>query len=306
MKTQFLSLLLLVFFATVLEAKAQEVQWQPYEQTGFHKSRRKAYAVVQTALAVRLQKAISEEKPDKEAVLSLLEKLIPLAINQDDYETAEKYCRAAIQCCKQLDGSDQGKIASFTAALAHIEAKQKKYVEAEADYKEALKICETLGKINSIEVVPGLSGLATVYASQKKYSAAESLYEKAIAMQRASAEGVSPMELNLLAELYCRQGRWKRAEKVLQQALTIDEQQLGMDQPALAASLNNLAYVYFKTKKFDKALTMSRRSVEICQKWNFGDLAQWLETYAAILKANKQDEKAAEMISAANKLKIAN
>jgi tetratricopeptide (TPR) repeat protein len=55
-----------------------------------------------------------------------------------------------------------------------------------------------------------------------------------------------------IIKLY-RQGRYKEAVKVAQQALAIDEKTLGPEHPDVALSLNNLALLYAALDDFPKA-----------------------------------------------------
>lgn len=56
--------------------------------------------------------------------------------------------------------------------------------------------------------------------------------------------------LNILALVYRDQQKFKEAGVLLSEALDIRERTLGVDHPAVAATLNNLAVLYGKRGKF--------------------------------------------------------
>jgi kinesin light chain len=59
--------------------------------------------------------------------------------------------------------------------------------------------------------------------------------------------------LNILALVYRDQNKFKEALQLLTEALTIREKTLGLDHPAVAATLNNLAVLYGKKNRYKDA-----------------------------------------------------
>ncbi|MCA9470186.1 MAG: CHAT domain-containing protein, partial [Nitrospira sp.] len=71
------------------------------------------------------------------------------------------------------------------------------------------------------------------------------------------------MALNNLAELYRAQGKYTQAEPLYQQALEIDEADLGSIHPSVARDLNNLALIYQDQGQYAKAELLALRALEI-------------------------------------------
>lgn len=62
------------------------------------------------------------------------------------------------------------------------------------------------------------------------------------------------------------QNKYKEAAHLLNDALAIREKTLGMDHPAVAATLNNLAVLYGKRGKYKEAEPLCKRALEIREK----------------------------------------
>ncbi|XP_071368308.1 kinesin light chain 2-like, partial [Centroberyx affinis] len=66
--------------------------------------------------------------------------------------------------------------------------------------------------------------------------------------------------------LHRDQNKYKEAANLLNDALAIREKTLGMDHPAVAATLNNLAVLYGKRGKYKEAEPLCKRALEIREK----------------------------------------
>ena len=66
--------------------------------------------------------------------------------------------------------------------------------------------------------------------------------------------------------LYKSQGRYGKAEPLLQQALTIRQHRLGGDHPDTATSLNNLGVLYNSQGCDGEAELFLQQALEICEK----------------------------------------
>uniref|UniRef100_A0A8C2CL51 Kinesin light chain n=1 Tax=Cyprinus carpio TaxID=7962 RepID=A0A8C2CL51_CYPCA len=72
--------------------------------------------------------------------------------------------------------------------------------------------------------------------------------------------------LNILALMYRDQRKYKEANRLLIDALSIREKTLGKDHPAVEATLNNLAVLYRKRGQYREAEPLCRRALEIREK----------------------------------------
>lgn len=74
------------------------------------------------------------------------------------------------------------------------------------------------------------------------------------------------LSFNELAKLYCAQQKYSEAETLYTRALTIDEQLMGADNPALIPSLSRLGVVYRIQDKYAEAETLYSRALALAEK----------------------------------------
>uniref|UniRef100_A0A9J8DFV3 Kinesin light chain n=1 Tax=Cyprinus carpio carpio TaxID=630221 RepID=A0A9J8DFV3_CYPCA len=72
--------------------------------------------------------------------------------------------------------------------------------------------------------------------------------------------------LNILALMYRDQRKYKEANRLLIDVLSIREKTLGKDHPAVKATLNNLAVLYRKQGQYREVEPLCRRALEIREK----------------------------------------
>jgi hypothetical protein len=72
--------------------------------------------------------------------------------------------------------------------------------------------------------------------------------------------------LSNLARLYYQWGRYKDAEPLLRQSVSIEEKVLGPDHPSLAYSLKSYALVLRKTKQKSEAAALEARAEAMLAK----------------------------------------
>ena len=69
-----------------------------------------------------------------------------------------------------------------------------------------------------------------------------------------------------MAVLFIKQGRFKESEPLHQEALEIKKYFFGVNHPAIAASLNNLAVLYVKQGLIAKAIPLVQMSLGILER----------------------------------------
>ncbi|HEY9906476.1 MAG TPA: tetratricopeptide repeat protein, partial [Thermosynechococcaceae cyanobacterium] len=114
-------------------------------------------------------------------------------------------------------------------------------------------------------------------------------FEKAIAIQENLGLVLdAATSCNDLALLYKSQGRYSEAEPFHLRSLSIREQYLGEDHPAIATSLNNLAALYQSQRRYSEAEPLYLRSLAIDQGY-YGDdhpeIAMDLNNLAALYQS---------------------
>ncbi|XP_035769959.1 kinesin light chain 3 [Neolamprologus brichardi] len=85
-------------------------------------------------------------------------------------------------------------------------------------------------------------------------------------LSEALREEVSLTSQDTVLFPYRDQNKYKEAANLLNDALAIREKTLGMDHPAVAATLNNLAVLYGKRGKYKEAEPLCKRALEIREK----------------------------------------
>jgi tetratricopeptide (TPR) repeat protein len=86
----------------------------------------------------------------------------------------------------------------------------------------------------------------------------------------------SPISVRLLnqAGRYLEEcGRYQEAKQLLEQALTIGEEQIGANHSTTATSLSNLANLYFGEGKFEEAKVLYQRALLVCEQIGTDQLA---------------------------------
>ncbi|ACK65282.1 TPR repeat-containing protein [Rippkaea orientalis PCC 8801] len=96
---------------------------------------------------------------------------------------------------------------------------------------------------------------------------AEEYLKKAIALQtQFKRENSLPVSLTNLAGLYSFQGRYKEAEPLYQQVLSMTQKLLGIEHPDVATSLNNLAGLYESQGRYEAAEPLYQQALSLYQK----------------------------------------
>ncbi len=92
------------------------------------------------------------------------------------------------------------------------------------------------------------------------------LQEIVLWRETTHAETEAARGMGWLATLYNSQGLYSEAEPLLLRSIDILEQQLGVDHPDFATSLNNLATLYFSQGQYSKVEPLDLRSLEIRER----------------------------------------
>ena len=114
-------------------------------------------------------------------------------------------------------------------------------------------------------------------------------------LAQARGAGIEWDILNQEAMELLRAGKYDRAVRVAQKALQVAEQNVGLNHPDVAQSLNNLAELYRTQGDYARAEPLYKRSLSIFEKAlgpEHPDVATSLENLAALYRATKRDHKA--------------
>ncbi len=105
-------------------------------------------------------------------------------------------------------------------------------------------------------------------------------------------------ELSKEAVSLYHQGKYAEAQAVAEEALRVAEATFGPEDPNVATSLNNLAFLYQGQGKYAEAEPLYKRSLAIMEKAlgpEHPDVATSLENYAALLRKTDRATEAEQM-----------
>ena len=108
------------------------------------------------------------------------------ALNQRDYDTAEKWLRASFETARPFPNNDLRKVASV-GSLGWLRVVQGRYAAAEPLAGWALTVREKMQGPEHLDVAFELNTLATAYWYQARYAEAEPLYRRALALREQGA-----------------------------------------------------------------------------------------------------------------------
>jgi tetratricopeptide (TPR) repeat protein len=201
-------------------------------------------------------------------------------------------------------------------ALAQQYEQDESYGLAETTYRQAIALIE---KTPQFKEDPGASAfefllLGKMFEEEGLSVQAEDAYKRALDSEEASAGPGRPARhaesllglLVPLAGLYRKEGRVSDLEPILQQALALQERDLGRDHVAIADTLLELASVYQDEGKYPDAAPLYQRALEIQEK-NLGPdsprLLTTLDGYAAVLRQLGDPDKARAVTARASTLR---
>lgn len=149
----------------------------------------------------------------------------------------------------------------FQANLAFIYQVSGNYTEAESNFTAIRKVFENRGQTRSTEYAGLLNQLGILYIQMGKMDKVEELFKKSLDIykKRFTENNIYFAKVtNDLGNFYRLSGRYADAEREINKALSIRESLLGTSHPDYINSKENLALVYWKTARLDRAYMMYR------------------------------------------------
>lgn len=223
-----------------------------------------------------LQKQVlGDDHPNMAGSLS---NLALLYLYQGRYSKAEPLFQKILDVRQRLFGEEHRDIASSLHDLALLYSNQGRYSEAESLFKQALDMYQRLLGEEHPDVANNLNSLAVLYANRRQYSKAEPLFQQALELsqrllgnehphtqrvqkslqalkyskqgnKRQDKHPDSATELVALASLFCRQGRYRKAKSLYNQALKVCLQLLGENHPYTQSVRSSLRTLPKEKKK---------------------------------------------------------
>jgi tetratricopeptide (TPR) repeat protein len=164
------------------------------------------------------------------------------------------------------------------------------YTRAEVQFDRAVEILRPHVALSRRLMARSCADLARVLYYENRAADAQALAEWALQVREADSKAkpdVLFQSLFLLAEIHLVQDHSDKAETLFARALDLQQKALGPDHYQIALTLDDMATVSVKLKKFTEAETFYRRAIAIHEKIAPGQsiaLAETLEHYAALLR----------------------
>lgn len=218
--------------------------------------------------------------------------------------------RLEIEKLKKNDGPQTLVVAEALTRLADLYCRKNSLAEMETTLIEALRIRETINGSAHISVATDLKNLGRLYLATGKYETAEPLFKRALEIREA-AYGPNHSYVADVAELYAkllrkteRQEEADRLEELIRQvrenfgsdwehyqrsarkavdsknyflaqalwlAALEEAAEFEFDDPRLMATLESLAEVYWRRRKFERAEPLCKRLLEIAKTLHGND-----------------------------------
>jgi tetratricopeptide (TPR) repeat protein len=279
-------LLLAQSLATIQPAAASRLVWQDYEQPGYEAALQGAYAKIEYVLLGKLEELNNSGKPDDKAIVSQLRRLISICLKQNKLDEAKTYLELAQTFAARStnDALTDSSIADFAGELATKKgdyAEAQKYFEKalslrnsaqdnsdsqtfelasrlaetymrrgnSAQCREVLRVYTNDPAFATTAQPAALVRFAWCAAQRQRFPLAESLLRKAYSLDSDRYGDDQPGvagELNDLAFVLAKQGRFQLAEENMQHAVGITRKYRYRDLPHW---LNNLALILRNEKK---------------------------------------------------------
>lgn len=184
-----------------------------------------------------------------------------------DFSAAEAVLLSTLQEARRDTPSDP-RIGVALNNLGSVYLVQGKYLDAEKSLEESLPILERAMGSNHVYLAQTvLHNLGTVYVESGQYAKAERVLRRALSITNATggnAKTLATIE-GSLGVVYVRCSRYDEAKPLLEDALTHEREALGPEHAGVAAALNNLAALHFKTGNTEGALSASREALKILE-----------------------------------------
>jgi tetratricopeptide (TPR) repeat protein len=247
-------------------------------------------AAEKRAEAMALTDRIS--KVDHERKKLFPELLSALLMDLHEYRRAIPFCERAVQQC--LEANDPIGVADMLSREGHCYSYCGLKDQAAIPFRAALKILRCYPQEPSLTEV--LIGLGNAFRKSSP-SEAEELYKEAASIHEAKAhlESATAAWVNL-GVLYAEQGRNSEALSYYEKALEVREKSPGTSPIRVAMLLNNIANCHRRSRKFEEALQLIDRVIEMVKSENTPKIASAYGSKGQILQDAGNDAEAVEWL----------
>ncbi len=278
-------------------------------------------------------------------LLPILASLARLRFEQAEVAAATDLRRRALKIAIGAFGSGSVQAAVAMAELAHLYVEQHRYLDAEPLVIAASEILRNQFEPPNPALVQALADrarialargkkdrarrwaesavaiaardggaaksislpvLGAVLAAQEKFDDAERVLRQALALDRARGDGFATARtLARLADSYLRQKRFSEALRQIEEAILIDQDQLGANHPLMAEDFHELGLIYLAADRpadAEKALQTSVRLLGRGPGRGSAALGYAMLDLARAMHSLGHDDKAEKLFAAAHRI----
>jgi tetratricopeptide (TPR) repeat protein len=213
--------------------------------------------------AERSVKILVENFPPDDPVL--LRPLQVLAATRFEQRKTAKAREAfnRMRSIRIVSPEDYALVHEMAAALLHAEGRWR---EAESEYLRTISAWEEAGRGDTPDAGALFSALGSLYIEERRLDDAQRALAHAATIFD-SAKNAVPMDriklLNLRALLYAQRGEWGKAERDLQEAVSMVDREARVNPVALALMLANYAHVLRKNHHRPDARSVEARAAAL-------------------------------------------
>lgn len=208
--------------------------------------------------ALTLAESVFGEGMQKAILLNNKAMLLQAVGRYDEAATLMKNAMTTSQAApkKALQGKKSFDNRKFQANLAFIYQLSGQYEEAEKNFLAIKKVFDNRGQTGNAEYAGLLNQMGILYIQMGKNDKVEELLKKSkeVYKKRFTDQNIYFAKVtNDLGNFYRMIGKYAEAEKELNKALAVRESLLGVNHPEYVRTQENLAILYWKTSRYDKA-----------------------------------------------------
>ncbi len=187
---------------------------------------------------------------DQPTLASCLCAIAHLCYQQGKYSQAEEYFLQALVIYEQRVGLQHPSTICIYCGLGNIHLARARFEFAEKSFSQALAIWQKVPEPQHPFMANSLTGMARLSLARAQYARAEQYLQKARAHLEQTLPTPHPAlasQLNDLALLYLAQGKYKdlQVEQLLNQALVILKQTVGLQHPIAGSVFDTLGRFFF-------------------------------------------------------------
>jgi tetratricopeptide (TPR) repeat protein len=189
------------------------------------------------------------------------------ALREGRYADAQTSLKSAVALAENLKPRDE-RLLNAVAHLAFAYVLHRDWAQGKIALHRQLTLAREISGPQSSQTVPPLEGLAGVALEEKDYATAEKFYLQAIERTEnilGLAHTMVAVDLVRLAAVYEAQGAFAKAEPLVLRANSISEA-ISSEGPVAESYLQQVATLYIKWEKFDKAEPYCRKVLALREK----------------------------------------